>query len=47
VLKATQLKVTATDDMSAAQLVKEPAKHMSGPALDFVPSQLQHSSPQT
>ncbi|KAK2153547.1 hypothetical protein LSH36_293g02003 [Paralvinella palmiformis] len=43
-----QLKVTATDDMSVAQLVKELDKHMSGPALDdFVSSQLQHSSPQT
>jgi len=44
---ATQLKVTATDDMSMAQLVNELAKHMSGPALDFVLSQLQHSSPRT
>jgi len=47
VLKVTQLKVTAMDDMSVAQLMKELVKHMSGPALDFVSSQLQHSSPQT
>jgi len=44
---ATQLKVTATDDMYVAQLVNELAKHMSGPALDFVSSQLQHYSPHT
>ena len=44
-LKATQLKVTATDDMSVVQLVNELDKHMSGPALNFVSSQLQHSSP--
>ena len=38
-IKATQLKVTATDDMSVAQLVKESAEHISGPALDLVSSQ--------
>jgi len=47
VLKASQLKVTATDDMSVAQLVKELAKHMSGLALGFVSFQLQYSNPQT
>jgi len=39
VIKATQLKVTATDDMSVAHMVKELAKHISGPALDLVSSQ--------
>ena len=38
--KVTQLKVTAMGDMSVAQLVKELAKQISGPALDFVSSQL-------
>jgi len=46
VLKATQLKVIAKDDMSVAQLVNESAKYISGPALDFVSSQLQYCSPQ-
>jgi len=46
-LKATELKVTVTDDIYVTQLVKELAKHMSGPALDYVSPQLQHYSPQT
>ena len=45
--QATQLKVIAMGGMYVAQSVKELAKHMSCPALDFVSSQLQHSSPQT
>ena len=32
--------------MSVDQLVKELTKHLSVPTLDFVSSQLQHSSPQ-
>jgi len=44
---ANQGHSTQMDYMSVAQLVKELAKYMSGPALDFVSSQVQHSSPQT
>ena len=43
--KAIQLKVTPTDDMSETQF--ELANPMSGPDLDFVSPQLQHSSPDT
>ena len=39
----TQPIVTATDYMFVAQLVKELAKHMSGPVFDFVSSQLRWS----
>jgi len=31
VLNVTQLKVTTADEMSVAQLAKQPAKHKSGP----------------
>ena len=35
-LKTIHLKVTATDDISVAHLVKEIAKNMSGPALNIL-----------